>query len=246
MLLILIIALLGVFYFTKEKTDTDVRRYEVVMPDKDDDYIELKVLDKIDVSNLLSVLLKQEKNGVDEPINFIQKYTEGKHIINILKDYDASFKDVNYKYSYNFLTEDKTNCTIFITYYINNNIGTNKVYLVSVENNEVKSITVAGVTKSNIENINSVDNNTLINLANEFTGEVKKNAILAEHADYFKSEDILNKDNTIKVDSIEGKVTKHEEIFYYDYNTKIFEYDLKICYDYGHVYDCSAIEIKLN
>lgn len=242
---IVIIVLIGAIYIIKRQDKVSLARYEVITPNEGDKYISLNVLDKINLKKLTNNLLKREIRE-DILLSELNNINAFKSIVNILKDYDDDFKEVNYKVSFNFPYEDKTSYFIDIGYYIGNLIETNKGYIINVENNKIKDITLAGVTKKNIDHISLTNEEVLIKLAKEFIGDKKTSALLKYGKKNFKNNEILNEYGTVKKESLKGDIINIDEKFQYDYNSQKLKFILLFCEKFSDVSDCSSIKIDLN
>ena len=196
------------------------------------EYISLEILDAIDTSTFTKNILYLKGDSLKD----LKKDDASIDIINIIKDYDPTFNEDDYKISYN---AD----TIFIKYYINNLIETNKVYLVQLENDKATKITLGGVKKKKLDNIKEVNNKELMELISSFKGDKKKSAILKKGEYIFKSKDILNDDNTIKKENLVASQIDCQEKYYFDYNSKELFYHLETTARFG---EGEVIEVKLN
>lgn len=152
--------------------------------------------------------------------------TTNKYISDIKKriiSSDKTFNESNYLISYNSNPSYPEIETITLTYVIDNLIETNKVYEVQIEQDSIKDI-----YKSNSEETNELD---LISKVNDFN-EVKKEKILLEkYPHLFKQNKILNKDKSINQNRFNHNITRYEEKYYYNYNTKELSYILNVYHD---------------
>ncbi len=68
------------------------------------------------------------------------------------------------------------------TYFINNMIETNKVYLVEIRNSKVENITLAGVKKTNTNNVLSISASKLSEKIFNFESEEKEKVLINKKA----------------------------------------------------------------
>lgn len=243
---IIIAMLIGIIFIIKKQEDNQIKRYEVTLPEKDDDFISINVLENIDLKELTEFLITKYNNNEQElSISDLNDKKAFKDIINILKDYDNDFKEAEYKVTYNFPYDDKESYYITIGYYIERLIETNKAYIVNIEDGKISNITLAGVIKKNLDNISTVNKEELINLTKSFYGTEKSSSILAVGKEYFKNDNILNEDNSVNKESLKGNIISIEEKYSYDYNSQNLQYILLFCERTYDTSSCSSIEIDL-
>jgi hypothetical protein len=153
-------------------------------------------------------------------------------IIDLIQNEDSEFDINNYIITYNIINEESGYGHIFLTYYIDETIETNKVYLIIVNNNTVEEIMLAGVQESNINNVDLASNDSLLQKVNEFEKESKSNIIYKKAKNIFNvanelsSSNILTKDNGVNINAISSDIKDYEEKYFYDYNTKELSYQL--------------------
>lgn len=246
-ILVIIVMLIGMIFIINKQEDNKVKRYEVSIPEKDDSYVNINVLDNIDLKELTETLLvKYDNNEQNLPISELSNKKAFRAIINILKDYDKDFKEAEYKVTYNFPYDDKDSYYITIGYYIDRLIETNKAYIVYIVDNKIENITLAGVIKKNLDNISTVNKEELINLAKSFNGEEKTSSIFKNGKKYFKNNSILNEDDSVNIESLKGNIISLDEKYSYDYNSQKLQYILLFCERTDDIGSCSSIEIDLN
>lgn len=149
-----------------------------------------------------------------------------KNVIEVIKKYDSTFNLNEYKMSYNLVNESEGYGYIFFTYYIDNTIETNKVYLVEIMNNRVENIILAGVKEANIINISNDITNTLIKRVTNFAVKEKEKAVISENSNIFNTQNILTEENCIDETKLNENIKEYSEKYYYDYNTKELSYML--------------------
>lgn len=140
-----------------------------------------------------------------------------------IKDMDKSFNDYDYLITYNEDSSNPSSPVITLSYMIDNTIATNKSYIVLIENETIKDI-----YKSTNE---EVDEKELIKRVDNFNENDKESLLLEHHSNLFKENKILNKDKTINQNRFISTITKYEEKYVYDYNTKELAYILNIYQD---------------
>lgn len=131
-------------------------------------------------------------------IPFTENFDHQK-IQNEIKELEPNFNINDYKVIEHFYNEEFGNGAIYYYYYIDGIIKTNKVYIAQIENNIITELTLAGVQKDNIKNINSLNKNTLVNKLQDKSKIIERN----------------NKIPSVK--SANATVTSSE--YMYDYNT---------------------------
>lgn len=209
-LFILVIGLvfLGLYFSNKDAKTDEVKKYEVT---EDEFGVLLKVLDTFDIPKFKSPLIEQEK------LNNVKKDLSMQYILNILKDYDTSFKEDDYTLSFNGAS---VNGNILLTYYIDNKIETSKTYNVFSENNKVSYIMISGIKKENIDNIKNTNTKELLELVANFKGKDKEEKIYKKRKSMFITDKVLKDDNTLDISNMKSKVEKVEEKYFYDYDTQ--------------------------
>lgn len=209
-LIVLVIGLVFTYlYFSNKDIKTDeVKKYEVT---EDEFGILLKVLDSFDIPKFKYPIIEHEK------LKNVKKDISMQYVMNIIKDYDSTFKEEDYLLSFNGAS---VNGNIILTYYIDNKIETNKIYNVFSENNKVSYIMISGIKKENIANIRNVNTQELIELVANFKVKEKEEKIYKAKKGMFKTDKVLKNDNTLDISNIKSKVEKVEEKYFYDYNTK--------------------------
>lgn len=136
---------------------------------------------------------------------------------------DKTFNESNYLISYNSNPSYPEIETITLTYVIDNLIETNKIYEVQIENNNIKDI-----YKSNSEETNELE---LVSKVNNFNESIKEKILLEKYSHLFKQNKILNKDKSINQNRFNQNITRYEEKYYYNYNTKELSYILNVYHD---------------
>lgn len=136
---------------------------------------------------------------------------------------DKTFNESNYLISYNSNPSYPELETITLTYVIDNLIETNKVYEVQIENDNIKDI-----YKSNSEETNELE---LVSKVNNFDESIKEKILLEKYAYLFKQNKILNKDKSINQNRFNQNITRYEEKYHYNYNTKELSYILNVYHD---------------
>jgi len=116
-----------------------------------------------------------------------------------IKALEPNFNINNYKITEHFYNKEAGNGIIILNYYINDIIKTNKVYMAKIENNIITELTLGGVQKNYINNINSLNEKTLTNKLETKNNIIQRNLTIPN----------MKSTNTI--------VTSSE--FIYDYNT---------------------------
>lgn len=163
-------------------------------------------------------------NGMSERNYKIDSQDIIDFIVEKIKVQDASFDISDYKVEYNMVNEDDGFGFVFLTYYIDNQIETNKVYMATMDDNKIASITLAGVLKSNIiyTKLGNIYKNSLKQKVQLFednkVSKLKQNDKRNLFSSNFSKE--LNKAAFIK------KVDNFSERYYYDYNVGKLYYQL--------------------
>lgn len=148
------------------------------------------------------------------------------NIVENIKNYDSSFDLDEYKITYNLVNESEGYGFIFFTYFIDNIIETNKVYLVEIMNNKVEKIILSGVKESNVGNIDNMDINELTNKVLNFNLTKKEEKLNKKVSNLFNTQNILTEESTIDANQLNEDVKEYNEKYYYDYNTKELSYML--------------------
>lgn len=179
---------------------------------------------------------KIEIANVSDEINDsnLSKYSNKfKEIIGSISSIDRKFDSKNYKIYYQNDYEDKVGYLDFV-YYLSDNIETNKIYRVSIENSNVKSIILNGIRKENVDNLAKAD----VTILNQKITNFEKNKaeiLLARVPNMFTSNNILDNNGNIKLDSINKIFNNIKEKYYYDYNFN------KLLYRLGFVINSDKI-----
>lgn len=197
---------------------------------------DLKPLEEI--YKVLNVTSTIEFNLFDE-----NKYHESLiPIFKEIKKYENNFDEKDYKISYHIVNEEDKYGYIFINYFINNTIKTNKVYLVKIDNNKVTKIILAGVKEKNIANIKAINNEDMMKKVINFDKNDKFYKLSDNATKLFKSKNILTKSNAIDANSLFDSITEYEETYYYDYNSQKLSYNL-ITFEKSDLYVMDGEEI---
>ena len=187
------------------------------------------------------------KNNIKEIVNIDQKGEMTKNIIDEIKKVDVDFNINNYKVTSNIVNLKEGTGHIFLTYFIDGKIETNKVYMAYIENCKLKNIILAGVKKDNISNVYITNEQKLLNIVNNF--EANKKSELEKNTNIksiVKSEDYLSKDNTINNDCLKDNIKLIEEKYFYDYNNSKIEYQLLYARTYNDLtLDGELMKIEL-
>ena len=134
-----------------------------------------------------------------------------------------------------------------IDYYINDVIQTNKSYMIVLMNGEVQEIILAGIKKSNLANIKSIDNTKKIQQISKFENNIKETKIFEKNSEFFKTNNTLKKDKTISTNNFNDKVKESKEKYFYDYNTQELSYQLMLTIEEDDgVFEGQVIEIKID
>ena len=197
----------------------------------------------IDVQNKNYIL----KNDIKDIVNIDQNGEIVKNIIDEIKNVDENFDANDYKITSNIINLKEGTGHIFLTYFIDGKIETNKVYMAYIENCKLKNVILAGVKKDNIKNIYSSDEKNLIKIVNEF--ETNKKKEMEKNTDIksiVKTEEYLDKDNTINSDSLRDDIKLLGEKYFFDYNNNNIEYQLLYTRTFGDLTsDGELIRMKL-
>lgn len=235
-LIILVIGLAFTYlYFSNKDIKTDeVKKYEVT----EDDYsVLLKVQDAFDIPKFKYPIIEHEK------LKNVKKDISMQYVMNIIKDYDSTFKEDDYFLSFNGAS---LNGNIILTYYIDNKIETNKIYNVFSENNKVNYIYISGIKKENITNIKNINTQELLKLVANFKGKEKEEKIYKNRKEMFKTAKILKEDNTLDITNIKSKVAKVEEKYFYDYDTQKLFYQAMLYNSKDNESADDVIEVEIN
>ena len=108
----------------------------------------------------LNVQYKLENEIIKE--NLKENEEKFSFIIDEIKKIDDSFDINDYKVTTHLYNEDDGCGYISFNYYLNDNIQTNKVYMANIENNIITELTLAGVKKENLKNIENINNEKII------------------------------------------------------------------------------------
>lgn len=148
-----------------------------------------------------------------------------------LSSIDNTFNRKDYVLSYNESPSDTNYETITLTYVIDNTIETNKTYDIIIENKEIIDIYVSTTE--------TIDESDLIDRVNSFNNDVKESTLLKDYSYIFKQNKILNKDKSINQNRLVSSISRYEEKYTYNFDTKELLYILNI-------YDESKQEIKIS
>ena len=163
-------------------------------------------------------------NIVNEPLGEYKEQYE--KIINEIKEFDEEFNVSEYKVTYNLYDEDGKNGYILFTYYIDDIIETNKVYMVNINDGKIINIMLAGIEKENIKNIDNINLEFTINKVKEFE-ETKVDKIRKEKLDGYSLSNIkVNNSKKIIKSSISDEINSAEEKYSYNFNTEELIYTL--------------------
>lgn len=190
-----------------------------------------KVLD-IETDFKIEMSEKNEINYSNESI---------KQIIDIIKKDDIEFNIEDYKLTYNIINEKEGFGQIFLRYYINKKIETNKEYVVTIYDNIVDDITLAGVKKSNISKIKEIEEEKLYTRVAEFEKNKKKESLYNEiqklYGETYKVNinNILTSNNEINLKTINSNIQEYKEKYYYDYNIDKLSYQVIIHENLGEI-----------
>ncbi len=170
-------------------------------------------------AELVQYVSEKRKNEEDDFIIYKSSYTDSlkelfekkeekpELIKNIISEIDSSFNYDDYKVEYN-LVDDKGFGFIFLTYYINPEIKTNKGYMIVTNNYKIDKIYLSGIRKENIKRVSSINENTILEKYKIFNKKEKSNVI-----------NKTNISNNISDEKTATKVIKREEEYFLDYNT---------------------------
>lgn len=219
--LIIVGSLLGLFLLNREEHTDEVKKYEV----SEDDLglsVRLNVLEDISLPKF------KKEHEEDKPLTSLKKDLSMQYIINIIKDYDKTFEEKDYKITYG----HSLSAYLSLHYYINDLIETSKSYTVIVKDDKVSYIVVGGVDdKSKIENLTHVDKEKVLNIASTFKDEYKSKKIYEAKKSFFKTDKVLKKDGTLDSNNMTDKVKEIEEKFVYDFNNEKLYYEALIKID---------------
>lgn len=232
--IVIVITLLCLAFINHEEYTEKVKKYEVV---EDGLSVSLNILEEIPVPKFKSNL----KEGI--PLKSIKKDLSMQYILNIIKDYDKTFDEKDYKFTLN-----GASSYITLNYHINDIIETTKAYSVFIKDNKVSHITVAGVQKGNIDNITTIDKTKLLELVSNFKDDYKAQKIYESRKGLFKTNKVLKKDGTINTDNMKIEVKELEEKYLYDFDTEKLWYEVTIMMveSDGEITDGGAIQVVLN
>lgn len=181
----------------------------------------------ITLDNKIEMKLKYEDTKISKSTNLIDKLDDNfKKVVEIIKNYDSSFDLKEYKVTYNLVNRNEGNGYIFFTYFINNMIETNKVYLVEIRNSKVENITLAGVKKTNTNNVLSISASKLSEKIFNFESEGKEKVLINKKHDIFNTQNVLTKEKKIDKSQLKENIEEFNEKYYYDYNTNKLSYML--------------------
>lgn len=218
-LLIIAGSLLGLFLLNREESTDEVKKYEV---QEDDLGVELHVLEDISLPKF------KKEHEEDKPLTSLKKDLSMQYIINIIKDYDKTFEEKDYKITYG----HSLSPYLSLHYYISDLIETTKSYTVVAKDDKVNYIVVGGVDdKEKIDNLTHIDKEKVLNLAANFKGEYKSKKIYEAKKSLFKTDKVLKKDGTIDPDNVNYETKSIEEKFTYDFNDGKLYYEALIKID---------------
>lgn len=188
------------------------------------------LLDKKDVNTFLemSKTIEEEYKIIYSGLSDDSYKIESKEIIDFItetiKKEDSSFDISDYKVQYNMINEDEGYGFVFFKYYIDGQIETNKVYMATIDNNRITSITLAGVLKDNLisTKITNVTKTSLKQKVQNF--ESNKTSILKQNDKRSLLSNNISK--KISKESFEKNVDNFTEKYYYDYNSGKLYYQL--------------------
>lgn len=180
----------------------------------------------LEVNNTINVELKDNSELIKTSTSSSSLNNNIKSIIEVIKEYDSSFNLNEYKMTYNLVNESEGYGYIFFTYYIDNIIETNKVYLVEIMNNKVENIILAGVKEANTINVSNVTTSTLTKKVSNFELTEKEEAVVSKNSNIFNTQNILTEEKSIDETQLNENIKEHNEKYYYDYNTKELSYML--------------------
>lgn len=212
--LIIVGSLLGLFLLNREEHTDEVKKYEV----SEDDLglsVRLNVLEDISLPKF------KKEHEEDKPLTSLKKDLSMQYIINIIKDYDKTFEEKDYKITYG----DSLSLYLSLQYYIDGIIETSKSYNVIVKEDKVSYIVVGGIFKENLDNVSKIDKAKITELISNFKGDYKAEKIYEYRKRLFKTDKVLKKDGTIDPDNITYETKSIEEKFTYDFNEE------KLCYE---------------
>lgn len=183
-----------------------------------DDYKHLQITNP-------NIYIIAEKYDEEKPLYECQdKYEE---IIELIQSQDKSFNINEYKVTSNIVNEESGISHFYFTKYINDNIKTNKVYMITTKNNLVNNIIIAGVKEENINNENSLNKNMLNTEINQFAinKDIKvKEKLLSTNSNLQENKNISNVNALLSTDEA---IEDIQEYYYYDYNNCELKYILE-------------------
>lgn len=124
-------------------------------------------------------------------------------LISKIKEIEPNFDITDYKVTEHIYNKEDGSGIVMFTYYINDIIETNKVFMATVENNIIKEVALVGVLKDNYSKMNSTEELSLINKAKKNIQNVERNNKL-----------VMNTNADSKVKSY----------YLYDYNDETLKY----------------------
>lgn len=233
--LVIVIAsvIIGFMLMNHEEHTDEVKKYEVV----EDEKVHLNVIDEISVPKVKADYLEKT------PLKSIKKDLSMQYILNIIKDYDKTFKEKDYTLLFN----GTMSFYLALYYKIDGIIETNKHYTVFVKDNKVDYIEIDGVDdKEKLANLTNINKDELLKLVSNFKGDYKAKKIFESKKSLFKTDKVLKRDGTLDVDNMTVNVEKIDEKFYYDFNDEKLYYEASMIAKYDDVYGDTGIEIVLN
>lgn len=166
-------------------------------------------------------------------------------IIDKIKLKDSTFNPKDYKVTYHVANEEDGYGDIFIRYFIDGRIETNKVYLATFENYDITKIVLAGVEVSNIDNVRNLDMKNISNKLKAFESN-KEELLLSKIGNKINSNsNILKLNGEVNISSIGGNIIELSETYFYDYNTGQLQYILKAVENIENLYDAYSLDIVL-
>lgn len=172
-----------------------------------------------------NIYILAEKNDEEKSLYTCQdKY---KDIIALIQSQDKSFNIDEYKVMSNIVNEENGISHFYFTKYIDDNIKTNKVYMVTTRNNLVNDIVIAGIKEENIKNENIVNNSILNTKIKQFGTEKDmrvKEKLLSVNVELKENDNISNIKASLNNDETLEDI---REYYYYDYNNCKLNYILE-------------------
>lgn len=145
-----------------------------------------------------------------------------KEIIEIIRAQDNDFNIDEYKVSSNCVNKENGVSHIYFTKYINDNIRTNKVYLIKTNKNIVNDIIVAGIKKDNIKEEKKLDRAFIEEKISKFNNEKIETVNNKLECNNVKSIRLL--ETTENLFEFNDNIEDIEEYYYYDYNIGKLKY----------------------